>query len=78
MRNLGLAIFTIAIICTYSLNGFAAGFNHSSAKQAIMLDFTTGMVLFEKQADEKMPTSSMSKVITMYMVFIFLNHRQSP
>ncbi|MFP4313539.1 MAG: D-alanyl-D-alanine carboxypeptidase family protein [Alphaproteobacteria bacterium] len=27
------------------------------------------MILFEKNADEKMPTSSMSKVMTMYMVF---------
>ena len=41
----------------------------TSAKQAIVLDFDTGAVLLEKNADEKMPTSSMSKVMTMYMVF---------
>ncbi len=39
------------------------------AKQAIIVDFDTGTVLFEKNADEKMPTSSMSKVISMYLVF---------
>lgn len=41
----------------------------TSAKQAILVDFDTGAVLFEKNAQEKMPTSSMSKVMTMYMVF---------
>ncbi len=34
-----------------------------------MIDFETGMVLFEKNADVKMPTSSMSKVITTYLIF---------
>ena len=47
----------------------ASPYNHSAAKQAILIDFETGMILFEKNADEKMPTSSMSKVMTMYAVF---------
>jgi D-alanyl-D-alanine carboxypeptidase (penicillin-binding protein 5/6) len=33
------------------------------------MDYDTGMVLFEKNADVRMPTSSMSKVMTAYMVF---------
>lgn len=33
------------------------------------MDYDTGMVLFAKNADEKMPTSSMSKTMTMYVVF---------
>lgn len=41
----------------------------TTAKQAIILDYQTGTVLFEKNADEKMPTSSMSKVMTAYVVF---------
>jgi len=41
----------------------------TTAKQAIVVDYETGTVLFEKNADERMPTSSMSKVMTMYMVF---------
>ena len=41
----------------------------TKAKQAIIVDYNTGTVLFEKNADEKMPTSSMSKVITTYLVF---------
>jgi len=39
------------------------------AKQAIMIDFDTGTVMFEKAADEQMPTSSMSKVMSMYVIF---------
>ncbi|ACI98581.1 D-alanyl-D-alanine carboxypeptidase family protein [Rhodospirillum centenum] len=39
------------------------------AREAILIDTSTGTVLFEKNADERTPTSSMSKVMTMYMVF---------
>jgi D-alanyl-D-alanine carboxypeptidase (penicillin-binding protein 5/6) len=41
----------------------------TSSKQAIIIDMGTGMVLLDKNADSKMPTSSMSKVMTAYMVF---------
>lgn len=41
----------------------------STAKEAILVDMTGHRVLYEKNADEHMPTSSMSKMMTMYMVF---------
>jgi D-alanyl-D-alanine carboxypeptidase (penicillin-binding protein 5/6) len=41
----------------------------TTAKQAIIVDFQTGVTLFEKNADERMPPSSMSKIMTAYMVF---------
>jgi D-alanyl-D-alanine carboxypeptidase (penicillin-binding protein 5/6) len=41
----------------------------TTAKQAIIVDYDTGAVLFEKNASEHMPTSSMSKTLTMYLVF---------
>lgn len=41
----------------------------TAAKQALVLDYETGQILLEKNADTHMPTSSMSKVMTMYMVF---------
>ena len=41
----------------------------TTAKQAILIDYNTGGVLFEKNADELMPPSSMSKMMTVYMVF---------
>ena len=39
------------------------------AKQAYIIDAETGQVLFDKNGDERMPTSSMSKTMTMYVVF---------
>src|SRR5690606_5514871 len=39
------------------------------ARQMIMVDYDTGAVLFEKNADELMPPSSMSKLMTAFMVF---------
>lgn len=41
----------------------------TTARQAIIIDYQTGAVLFEKNADERMPPSSMSKIMTAYMVF---------
>lgn len=41
----------------------------TTAKQAIILDFETGEVLYDKNLDEKMPTSSMSKVLTTIVAY---------
>ncbi len=41
----------------------------TKAKEAYIIDFETGQVLLEKAANQKMPTSSMSKVMTTIMVF---------
>jgi D-alanyl-D-alanine carboxypeptidase (penicillin-binding protein 5/6) len=39
------------------------------AKQALVIDFDTDTVLLEKNADERMAPSSMSKLMTLYLVF---------
>lgn len=41
----------------------------TSARQVIISDASTGTVLYEKAADDRMPPSSMSKIMTAYMVF---------
>ena len=41
----------------------------TEARQAILVDFDTGTVLFEKNADELMHPSSMSKMMTVYDLF---------
>jgi serine-type D-Ala-D-Ala carboxypeptidase (penicillin-binding protein 5/6) len=46
-----------------------AGSMDTIARQAVLIDMTTQTVLFEKNADERMPPSSMSKIMTAYMVF---------
>jgi D-alanyl-D-alanine carboxypeptidase (penicillin-binding protein 5/6) len=41
----------------------------TAARQAIITDFASGAVMMEKNADELMVPSSMSKLMTVYMVF---------
>lgn len=41
----------------------------TNAREAILLDFETGTVLLEKDADAPMPPASMSKLMTTYMLF---------
>src|SRR5436190_20695066 len=46
------------------------------ATHVILLDAETGTVLLNKNADEHMPTSSMSKTMTLYLVFDALKQGQ--
>jgi D-alanyl-D-alanine carboxypeptidase (penicillin-binding protein 5/6) len=41
----------------------------TSARQAFLIDASTGTPLLAKEADAPMPTSSMSKMLTVYLVF---------
>jgi len=41
----------------------------TQAREAFLVDFDTGAVLLDKNADQLMPPSSMSKLMTAYMVF---------
>lgn len=41
----------------------------TGAKWAYIQDFETGATLLEKQADDEMPPSSMTKLMTMYLVY---------
>ena len=47
----------------------AAATIETQAREAIVVDISTGSVLFEHNADQRMPTASMSKIMTMYLVF---------
>jgi len=58
-----------ALIFLSSFPALAQGKVETVAKQAIIVDYDTGTVLMKKNADARMPTSSMSKVMTIYMVF---------
>jgi D-alanyl-D-alanine carboxypeptidase (penicillin-binding protein 5/6) len=65
--TLSLVLATLALWLS-ALPAHAAQMD-TPATHAILLDAGTGTLLLEKGADEHMPTSSMSKTMTMYMVF---------
>ena len=52
-----------------SLRIDAAAAIETPAAQAFIIDAMTGVVLLEKNADARMPPASMSKIMTVYMVF---------
>ena len=45
----------------------------TSAKAAFILDQTTGTVLLEKNANQPLPPASMSKLMTLYMAFEYID-----
>lgn len=63
-----LAVLALALVLG-TTQGSRADTIETLARQAIIVDFQTGTVLFEKNADELMAPSSMSKLMTAYMVF---------
>ncbi|MEO9873807.1 MAG: D-alanyl-D-alanine carboxypeptidase family protein [Anderseniella sp.] len=63
------AIIVIALLAGMSWKTAAAQEFETIADYAIVMDSRSGKVLFEKNADELVPPASMSKVMTMIMVF---------
>lgn len=61
----GLAALLIAL----SLGIRSAAALDTSAREAFVIDLSTDTVLLSKNADQVMPPASMSKIMTMYLVF---------
>lgn len=66
VRFLALSLVVVQFVPSLALAGPTT---ETPAREAIVLDYDSGRVLFEKNADTRMPTASMSKLMTMYMVF---------
>ncbi|HBN31313.1 MAG: D-alanyl-D-alanine carboxypeptidase family protein [Rhodobacterales bacterium] len=60
-------LFAISFVIT-ALTGAATALD-TKARAALVLDFNTGTVLLEKNADMAIPPASMSKLMTLNMVF---------
>lgn len=65
----GIAMAGATIGAGFTAASVQAATLDTIAKQAILVDLTSDTVLFEKNADERMAPSSMSKIMTAYMVF---------
>ncbi len=59
---------TALLLAVGTISSSAQAFE-SSAREAIVMDAATGYVLYAKDADVRMPPASMSKLMTVYMVF---------
>ena len=63
-------LFRAVITLAFSLwAGLAQAAFETRATAAYLYDVTTGTVLFEKNADVPLPPASMSKLMTLYMLF---------
>jgi D-alanyl-D-alanine carboxypeptidase (penicillin-binding protein 5/6) len=49
----------------------------TTAQHAIVIDFNTGTVLYDKSADERLEPASLSKMMTAYVVFTYLKEGQA-
>jgi len=59
-----IAFFLLTIFISQSLKAI-----DTKAEQAIVVDFNTNEILFEKNADQIMPPASMTKIMTVYAAF---------
>lgn len=67
-RAARLLLALVLVPVAFALPAQAASYD-TKANSAILLDLAANRVLFEKDADKRIPTASMSKVMTMYVVF---------
>jgi D-alanyl-D-alanine carboxypeptidase (penicillin-binding protein 5/6) len=64
-----LLLGTIAMVGAAAAQGSPPAEMTTRAKQAILIDATTGAVLFQHNADELAPPASMSKLVTLAVIF---------
>jgi len=67
-----LLAFVLLLLAVLLPAGVRAQGFETRAAQAILIDIETGTVLFEKDADARMPPASMAKLMTMAVVFAAL------
>ncbi len=60
-------IFVVCLLITTNSLAF-----ETTAKQAVLMDYDTGIILFSKNADTPMVPSSMTKLMTLYIAFDYL------
>ncbi len=66
-----ILIILVSLLSTVRAQSF-----ESSAKSALVVDNLTGNILLEKNSGERIPPASMSKLMTLYMVFDALRHKR--
>ena len=65
----GRMAFVLALFAALSVSFGSAKAFETLAKEVVLMDADTGAILFEKNADVPMAPASMSKLMTVYIVF---------
>ena len=60
-------VLSLALVCSFLPSAGAEGLD-IPAPSAILMDAATGTILFEKNADERLPPASVTKVMTLLLV----------
>src|SRR6185437_3009840 len=67
-----IATSCLALIASVPLAAAAVPTIDTAAQTAIVIDYDTGAVLYNKNADMRIPPASMSKIMTAYVVYSYL------
>ena len=73
---LGCMVLVASLWAAGATSGASSQEFNTGAEYAIVMDSRSGKVLFEKNADEQVPPASMSKIMTMLMVFERLQQKR--
>ena len=68
MKRISILLLPALLIFAWLPQAGAAPFE-TAAREAMLIDASTGTVLFEKDSDRRMPPASMSKLMTIYLAF---------
>jgi D-alanyl-D-alanine carboxypeptidase (penicillin-binding protein 5/6) len=69
LERAGALLFALAAMLLFATSASAADGFETKAAQALLMEAETGTVLFQKDADARMPPASMAKLMTMAVVF---------
>jgi len=67
-----IATSCLALIAAAPLAAAAVPTIDTAAQTAIVIDYDTGAVLYNKNAEQRIPPASMSKIMTAYVVYSYL------
>ena len=67
MKRFVSILLSLSLIFALKTTAFAEGIS-ISAKSAILVERSTGRVLFEYEADKQMPPASITKIMTLLLV----------
>ena len=67
MKKLVSAFLSLCLVFAFGTTSFADGIS-VTAKSAILVERSTGRVLFEYEADKQMPPASITKIMTLLLV----------